>query len=114
MIVSDSRHSLLDYECLLFCVTDLVLTYESVISSAATDLNHACLTIQSFFSARLLIESTGSHGTYLLPASCHGNMLTARYLSLDFYFCLLLRERVFGQPLATLFRLSGVMSQYIE
>jgi hypothetical protein len=30
----DSLHSLLDYECLLFCVTDLVLIYESVTSSA--------------------------------------------------------------------------------
>jgi hypothetical protein len=34
MTVSDSLHSLLDYECLLFCVTDLVLIYELVTSSA--------------------------------------------------------------------------------
>jgi hypothetical protein len=30
MTVYGSLHSLLDYECLLFCVTDLVLIYESV------------------------------------------------------------------------------------
>jgi hypothetical protein len=35
MTVSDSLHSLLDYECLLFCVTDLDLIYESVTSSAS-------------------------------------------------------------------------------
>jgi hypothetical protein len=38
MTVSDSLHSLLDYECLLFCVTDLVLIYESVTSSASVVL----------------------------------------------------------------------------
>jgi hypothetical protein len=32
--VWNSLHSLLDYECLLFCVTDLVLIYESVTSFA--------------------------------------------------------------------------------
>jgi hypothetical protein len=31
-------HSLLDYECLLFCVTDLVLIYESVTSSSSVVL----------------------------------------------------------------------------
>jgi hypothetical protein len=35
MTVYDSLHSLLDYECLPFCVTDLVLIYESVTSSAS-------------------------------------------------------------------------------
>jgi hypothetical protein len=35
MTVSDSLHSLLDYECLHFRVTDLVLIYESVTSSAS-------------------------------------------------------------------------------
>jgi hypothetical protein len=35
MIVYDSLHSLLNYECLPFCVTDLVLIYESVTSSAS-------------------------------------------------------------------------------
>jgi hypothetical protein len=35
MTVYDSLHSLLDYECLLFRVTDLVLIYESVTSSAS-------------------------------------------------------------------------------
>jgi hypothetical protein len=35
MSVSDSLHFLLDYECLPFCVTDLVLIYESVNSSAS-------------------------------------------------------------------------------
>jgi hypothetical protein len=34
MTVYDSLHSLLDYECLLFCVTDLVLIYESVTSAS--------------------------------------------------------------------------------
>jgi hypothetical protein len=33
--VTDSLHSLLDYVCLLFCVTDLVLVYVSVTSSAS-------------------------------------------------------------------------------
>jgi hypothetical protein len=32
MTVQDSLHSLLDYECLLFRVTDLALIYESVTS----------------------------------------------------------------------------------
>jgi hypothetical protein len=31
--VYDSLHSLLDYECLPFCVTDLVLTYELATSA---------------------------------------------------------------------------------
>jgi hypothetical protein len=31
----DSLHSLLDYECLPFCMTDLVLIYEPVTSSAS-------------------------------------------------------------------------------
>jgi hypothetical protein len=35
MTVYDSLHSLPDYECLPFCVTDLVLIYESVTSSAS-------------------------------------------------------------------------------
>jgi hypothetical protein len=35
MSVSDSLHSLLDYECLPFCLTDSVLMYESVTSSAS-------------------------------------------------------------------------------
>jgi hypothetical protein len=35
MTVSDSLHSLLDYECPLFCVTDLVQIYESVTTSAS-------------------------------------------------------------------------------
>jgi hypothetical protein len=35
MSVSGSLHSLLDYECLLFWVTNLVLIYEPVISSAS-------------------------------------------------------------------------------
>jgi hypothetical protein len=35
MTVYDSLHSLLDYECLPFCVTDLVLIYESATSSAS-------------------------------------------------------------------------------
>jgi hypothetical protein len=35
MTVSDSLHFLLDYEYLLFRVTDLVLIYESVTSSAS-------------------------------------------------------------------------------
>jgi hypothetical protein len=35
MAVWDSLHSLLDWECLLFCMTDLVLIYESVSSSAS-------------------------------------------------------------------------------
>jgi hypothetical protein len=35
MTVYDSLHSLLDYGCLLFCVTDLVLIYESLTSSAS-------------------------------------------------------------------------------
>jgi hypothetical protein len=35
MTVQDSLHSLLDYECLLFCVTDFALIYESVTSSAS-------------------------------------------------------------------------------
>jgi hypothetical protein len=35
MTAQDSLHSLLDYQCLLFCVTDLVLIYESVTSSAS-------------------------------------------------------------------------------
>jgi hypothetical protein len=33
--LSDSLHSLLDYECLLYCVTALVPIYEWVISSAS-------------------------------------------------------------------------------
>jgi hypothetical protein len=33
--VQNSLHSLLDYKCLLFCVTDLVLIYESVTPSAS-------------------------------------------------------------------------------
>jgi hypothetical protein len=36
MTFSDSLHSLLDYERLLFCMTDLVLIYELVTSSAST------------------------------------------------------------------------------
>jgi hypothetical protein len=35
MTASASLHSLLDYERRLFCVTDLVLIYESVTSSAS-------------------------------------------------------------------------------
>jgi hypothetical protein len=35
IIVYDSIHSLLDYECLLFRVPDLVPIYESVTSSAS-------------------------------------------------------------------------------
>jgi hypothetical protein len=35
MTVSDSLHSLLDYECPLFFMTNLVLSYESVTSSAS-------------------------------------------------------------------------------
>jgi hypothetical protein len=35
MTLYDSLDSLLDYECLLFCVTDLVLIYESVTTSAS-------------------------------------------------------------------------------
>jgi hypothetical protein len=30
LTIQDSLHSLLDYACLLFCVTDLDLIYESV------------------------------------------------------------------------------------
>jgi hypothetical protein len=36
MTAWDSLYSLLDYECLLFRVTDMVLIYESVTSSAST------------------------------------------------------------------------------
>jgi hypothetical protein len=48
MAVSDSLQFLLDHECLLFCVTDLVLIYKLVTSSASLaqlDLydNHAFL-----------------------------------------------------------------------
>jgi hypothetical protein len=35
MAAEDLLHSLMDYECLLFCVIDLVLIYESVTSSAS-------------------------------------------------------------------------------
>jgi hypothetical protein len=35
MTVYDSLHSLLDYECLPSCKTDLVLIYESVTSLAS-------------------------------------------------------------------------------
>jgi hypothetical protein len=35
MTVYDSLRSLLDYECLLFCVVDLVLIHESATSSAS-------------------------------------------------------------------------------
>jgi hypothetical protein len=35
MTASDLLHSILDYERLLFCMTDLVLVYESVTSSAS-------------------------------------------------------------------------------
>jgi hypothetical protein len=45
MTAWDSLHSLLDYECLLSCVTDLVLIYESVTSSASVV---RCLTLHSW------------------------------------------------------------------
>jgi hypothetical protein len=35
MTVKDSLHSLLDYECLLFGLIDLVMIYESASSSAS-------------------------------------------------------------------------------
>jgi hypothetical protein len=54
-------------------VTDLVLIYESVTSSAATALDDGCLMNESLFSARLLIQSVGNHGKCLLPVCCHGN-----------------------------------------
>jgi hypothetical protein len=43
MVIQDSLHSLLGYECLLFWATDLVLIYESVISTSAD----SCLTLHN-------------------------------------------------------------------
>jgi hypothetical protein len=40
-----------------------------------TELSYDWITCDSFFSARLLIRSTGNHGKFLLPGCCHGNVL---------------------------------------
>jgi hypothetical protein len=67
MTVNDSLHSLLDCECLLFCVTDLVLIYGSVTSSTATALNDDCLT-------NAPLQSRAEQSRSLLPAmSRHGH-----------------------------------------
>jgi hypothetical protein len=70
MTVQDSLHSLLDYEYLFFCVTDFVLIYESVTSSASVvrwltlhswtielppEFSDEWTTTASFFAARFLI-----------------------------------------------------------
>jgi hypothetical protein len=51
----DSLHSLLDYERLPFCVTDMVLIYESVTSSASaarrySTAEHSTIDLPSEFS----------------------------------------------------------------
>jgi hypothetical protein len=128
MVVKDSLPSSLDYDRLLFRVTDLVLIYESVTSSASvvrwltlkywnafwtifynavwTEYKPPCLTVSVLFSF----------------IRCHGNVcLASRWLTMDFRVCSfprgcvllnhclavvlfgvcsLLRKRVFGEPLA--------------
>jgi hypothetical protein len=85
MTVSDSLHSLLDYECLLFCVTDLVLIHEPVTSSASVvrwlALHSWTLDFSRMKALLQLNRFSLQCSLYRLPAAmenvcCHGNVLT--------------------------------------
>jgi hypothetical protein len=56
MTAEDSPHFLLDYECLLFCVTDLVLIFESATSLASVHM----LSESLLYDSELSLDYYGS------------------------------------------------------
>jgi hypothetical protein len=95
MAVSDSLYSLLDHERLLFYVTDLVLIYESVTSSASVV---RWLALHSWTLNYLWAEL---NWTLLLKP--RGEPKIGSHLEQFVYYCVysLKRECVFGEPLAS-------------
>jgi hypothetical protein len=102
----NSLHSLLDCECLLFCVTDLVLIYESVTCSAS--VAHSW-TLNSLTNAerRLTLSRMNWTNSFIIRGEPN---ISPHVLQ----FRLVVRETCVSEPLASdgLFRFSGVMSQY--
>jgi hypothetical protein len=95
-------------------VTDLVLIYESVTSSAATALNDDCLTNDSNrihewtlfynFGANRICHHVLQflcYSVFLCLFIAPGTYLQNRWPAMDFRVCSLLREHVLGRPLAS-------------
>jgi hypothetical protein len=130
MGISDSLHSLLDYERLLFWVTDLVLIYESVTSSAS--VVHGW-TLNSLTNVEWLNPRTKSPGELNIDHHLQ-NFMHCSALSVVTGMCVTEPLPSFGPvprlfvaagtyvwravgkqwtpTLVPLFRLSGFMSQY--
>jgi hypothetical protein len=130
MTVSDSLHFLLNYECLLFCMIDLVLIYESITSSVSV-VHWSTLHSWTLDCAWVIYDWNIENSWSELTLEC-GSLLKkfltntsvtfgrteykSPCLTVPQLFCFLsvATETCVNKPLTRneLFQLSGIMSQY--